>query len=70
METENLENNANDNLSHLDQQIQDDVETASRSLKAMSHPLRLMILCKLGEDEFSVQAVSYTHLTLPTKRIV
>jgi len=30
METENLENNTNDNLSHLEQQVQDDVETASR----------------------------------------
>ena len=57
MDTENLENNINDNISHLDQQVQDDVETASRSLKAMSHPLRLMILCKLGEDEFSVQDI-------------
>ena len=57
MDTENLENNINDNLAHLDQQVQDDVETASRSLKAMSHPLRLMILCKLGEDEFSVQDI-------------
>ena len=34
-----------------------DIETASRSLKAMSHPLRLMILCKLGEGEFSVQDI-------------
>ena len=41
--------------SSVDQQK--DVETASRSLKAMSHPLRLMILCKLGEDEFSVQDI-------------
>ena len=57
METENLENNTDDNLSHLEQQVQDDVETASRSLKAMYHPLRLMILCKLGEDEFSVQDI-------------
>ena len=40
-----------------EQQVQADVETASRSLKAMSHPLRLMILCKLGEDEFSVQDI-------------
>ena len=36
---------------------QRDVETASRSLKAMSHPFRLMILCKLGEEEFSVQDI-------------
>ena len=56
METENL-NTTNDNLSALEQQVQNDVETASRSLKAMSHPLRLMILCKLGEDEFSVQDI-------------
>ena len=55
METENL--STNDNMSSLEQQVQDDVETASRSLKAMSHPLRLMILCKLGEDEFSVQDI-------------
>ncbi len=40
-----------------EEQVQADVELASRSLKAMSHPLRLMILCKLGEDEFSVQDI-------------
>ena len=56
METENL-NTTNDNLSALEQQVQNDVETASHSLKAMSHPLRLMILCKLGEGEFSVQDI-------------
>ena len=33
-----------------------DIETASRSLKAMSHPLRLKILCVLaGMNETSVQ---------------
>lgn len=59
METENLSTdlNDNDNMSAMEQQVQDDVEMASRSLKAMSHPLRLMILCKLGEDEFSVQDI-------------
>lgn len=35
----------------------DDVERASRSLKAMSHPLRLKILCTLGEQEVSVQEI-------------
>ena len=55
MVTENLNINKEDDLSTMEQQVQKDVETASRSLKAMSHPLRLMILCKLGEDEFSVQ---------------
>jgi|TARA_B100000959_G_scaffold42173_1_gene42430 ArsR family transcriptional regulator len=57
METENININEDDNLTALEQQIQRDVETASRSLKAMSHPLRLMILCKLGEEEFSVQDI-------------
>ena len=57
METENVNTNINNSLSAQEQQVQDDVETASRSLKAMSHPLRLMILCKLGEGEFSVQDI-------------
>ena len=35
----------------------DDIERASRSLKAMSHPLRLKILCILGEREYSVQDI-------------
>ncbi len=35
----------------------DDFERASRSLKAMSHPLRLKILCTLGEREISVQDI-------------
>lgn len=34
-----------------------DIERASRSLKAMSHPLRLKILCTLGEHEISVQDI-------------
>lgn len=35
----------------------DDVDRASRSLKAMSHPLRLKILCTLGAQEVSVQEI-------------
>jgi ArsR family transcriptional regulator len=35
----------------------EDIDRASRSLKAMSHPLRLKILCTLGEDEVSVQDI-------------
>lgn len=35
----------------------DDIERASRSLKAMSHPLRLKILCTLGDNEVSVQEI-------------
>ena len=34
-----------------------DIERASRSLKAMSHPLRLKILCTLGENEVSVHDI-------------
>ncbi len=44
-----------ENVSLLDKD--EDVERASRSLKAMSHPLRLKILCTLGEDEVSVQDI-------------
>ena len=55
MENEQLHTEEKIYYSSADQQK--DVETASRSLKAMSHPLRLMILCKLGEEEFSVQDI-------------
>ncbi len=33
------------------------IEQASRALKAMSHPLRLKILCVLGDKELSVQDI-------------
>ena len=55
MENEQIQTEEQIDYSSVDQQK--DVETASRSLKAMSLPLRLMILCKLGEDEFSVQDI-------------
>jgi ArsR family transcriptional regulator len=35
----------------------EDINRASRSLKAMSHPLRLKILCVLGDLELSVQDI-------------
>lgn len=35
----------------------EDIERAARSMKAMSHPLRLKILCTLGEKEYSVQDI-------------
>ena len=35
----------------------EDIERASRSMKAMSHPLRLKILCTLGHTELSVQGI-------------
>lgn len=34
-----------------------DIERAARALKAMSHPLRLKILCTLGDQEVSVQDI-------------
>lgn len=36
---------------------EEDIVRASRSLKAMSHPLRLKILCTLGDQEISVQDI-------------
>ncbi|MBK1692546.1 ArsR/SmtB family transcription factor [Ectothiorhodospira mobilis] len=36
---------------------EEDIERASRSLKAMAHPLRLKILCVLGDREVSVQEI-------------
>ena len=33
------------------------VEAVSRAMKAMSHPLRLKILCVLGDQEVSVQDI-------------
>jgi DNA-binding transcriptional ArsR family regulator len=35
----------------------EDIDRASRSLKAMSHPLRLKILCTLRDKEVSVQDI-------------
>jgi DNA-binding transcriptional ArsR family regulator len=36
---------------------QEHIEQAARALKAMSHPLRLKILCVLGPGEVSVQEI-------------
>jgi len=33
------------------------IDQASRALKAMAHPLRLKILCVLGDQEMSVQDI-------------
>jgi ArsR family transcriptional regulator len=35
----------------------EDIDRAARCLKAMSHPLRLKILCTLGRDRLSVQDI-------------
>lgn len=47
----------NDSLSELLLARDGDIERASRSLKAMSHPLRLKILCTLGDREVNVQDI-------------
>jgi len=36
---------------------QQQIETAARSLKAISHPLRLKILCVVGDEEICVQDI-------------
>ena len=35
----------------------EDIETAARALKAISHPLRLKILCVVGPEEVCVQDI-------------
>lgn len=35
----------------------DDIEQASQAIKAIAHPLRLKILCVLGDQEVSVQDI-------------
>ena len=37
--------------------INDDIERVAFALKAMSNPLRLKILCTLGDQELSVQDI-------------
>jgi len=50
---------------------EEDIERASRSLKAMSHPLRLKILCTLGDQEISVQGiVENVGTSLKTQRFI
>ncbi len=36
---------------------QEHIETAARALKAIAHPLRLKILCVLGDNEACVQEI-------------
>ncbi len=38
-------------------QKQEHIETAARALKAIAHPLRLKILCVLGDEEVCVQEI-------------
>ena len=35
----------------------EDIDRAAQSMKAMAHPLRLKILCTLGDQEISVQDI-------------
>jgi DNA-binding transcriptional ArsR family regulator len=46
-----------ENHEHLMHYNDADVTKAARSLKAMSHPLRLKILCVLGNNAVSVQDI-------------
>ena len=47
-----------ENIVHVLITSEEDIHTASRSLKAMAHPLRLKILCILGQTtEVSVQDI-------------
>lgn len=36
---------------------QEQIETAARALKAISHPLRLKMLCVVGDEEICVQDI-------------
>ncbi len=36
---------------------EEDIQQAARAMKAMAHPLRLKILCLLGDEEVSVQDI-------------
>jgi ArsR family transcriptional regulator len=36
---------------------QEQIDQAARAIKAMAHPLRLKILCVLGNEEVSVQDI-------------
>ena len=47
--------NKDDNFSLIDKN--EHIETAARALKAIAHPLRLKILCVLGEGEVCVQDI-------------
>lgn len=48
-----MQNNTRSELIEREEHI----EQASRALRAMSHPLRLKILCVLGDQEVSVQDI-------------
>lgn len=45
-------------MNPISYQLEDnEIDRTCRSLKAMCHPLRLRILCTLGQDEYSVQDI-------------
>lgn len=50
-----MENAENVILDLIDKQ--EHIETAARALKAISHPLRLKILCVIGDQEACVQEI-------------
>ena len=59
MHTETDVSRANNNLERTAATLNrdEDIALAARSLKAISHPLRLKILCVLGDKEVNVQDI-------------
>lgn len=51
-----MNDTTDDSLSNL-LEHEDDINRASRSMKAIAHPLRLKVLCVLGQSELSVQDI-------------
>ncbi|OBS08857.1 transcriptional regulator [Acidihalobacter prosperus] len=44
----------------------EDLEQAARILKSMAHPMRLKLICALGDEEFSVKELLDRVGTTPT----
>ena len=59
MQTETIETKLESDLELTASMLakDEDIDRASRSLKAISHPLRLKILCVLGNREVNVQDI-------------
>lgn len=56
-ETNEMIMGGNCDITHSMLVKEEDIDRASRSLKAISHPLRLKILCVLGDQEVNVQDI-------------
>ena len=49
--------NGNTNMAHKLIDKDEDIQQAANAIKAIAHPLRLKILCILGDQEVSVQDI-------------